>query len=72
MVAGTYSARSVSTGRWVCSEMPRFPCSRFLRYTQVLHRQRLVEPVLMPEGLHRGRVADGALAEVGGGGVTGD
>src|SRR5579864_375224 len=33
IVAGTYSARSVRTGRWLCSEMPRFPCSRFFRYT---------------------------------------
>src|SRR5579862_4475782 len=33
IVAGTYSSRSVRTGRWLCSEMPRFPCSRFFRYT---------------------------------------
>src|SRR5690349_2133132 len=33
IVAGTYSSRSASTGRWLCSEMPRFPCSRFFRYS---------------------------------------
>ncbi len=42
-----------------------------LQVQHVLHRQRPVQAVLVPEGRHRGRVADGALPEVGGGRVTG-
>src|SRR6266568_5302556 len=34
IVAGMYSARSVRTARWLCSEMPRFPCSRAFRYSR--------------------------------------
>ena len=30
-VAGTYSFRSLSTGRWDCSEIPRLPWSRPFR-----------------------------------------
>ena len=38
----------------------------------VLLGDGLVETVLVVEGLHDGRVAQGALAQVGGGGVGGD
>ena len=47
------------------------PVQQIPEIQQVLHRQRPVKPVLMPEGRHRGWVADGALAEVGGGGIAG-
>ena len=51
--------------------MPRFPCSRFLRYSRYCTGSGRSRPYWWPEGRHRGRVADGALAEVGGGRVTG-
>ena len=70
-VAGMYSARSVQHRPVALLGDPKVPVQQVLQVEQVLHRQRPVQPVLVPEGLHRGRVADRALAEVGGRRVTG-
>jgi len=43
-----------------------------LQVEPVLNGQWLVEPIVLAKGPHRGGVADGALAEVGRGGVTRD
>ena len=71
IVAGKYWLRSVATGRWLCSEMPRLQVDQLPQVDEVLLGHRLVEAVLVVEGLDDGRVPKGRLAQVGGGRVTG-